>query len=194
MDNRRLLLPINVNRCRPGVFEIVNQFARKSEVTAILLHVVTLNVTAAENRVYEGLVQEAESYLEKLTAQYIDPVVITTRRVRIGKASEEILAAAECEHPDVILMTVDRKSLQDNSVLERLRSSTASLSRTVNAVLKRAPCDVLVLPTLGKFNCVEAWGRPGNDARRHERRADRAGKLSARPVAHWRTLLGLKAR
>ena len=164
MDSRKLLLPIDVNKCRPAVFGVVNHFARRSQVTAILLHVVTLNLSAAENRVYEGLAQEADSYLEKLTAQYIDPAVLTMRRVRIGKASEETVAAAECEHPDVILMPVDRKSLQSNSVLQRLHLSTASLSRTVNAVLKRAPCDVLILPSTGNFDCEEVWGRPRNDA------------------------------
>ncbi len=166
MDSRRLLLPIDVNKCRPAIFEFGNRFARESQVAAILLHVVTLNVAGTENRIYDDLVQEAESHLEKLSAQYIDPLVITMRRIRIGKASEEILAEAECDHPDVILMTVDRKSLQNNSVLQRLRLSTASLSRTVNAVLKRAPCDVLVLPTIGELNCERVWGRPGKDARR----------------------------
>ncbi len=165
MDSRRLLLPIDVTRCRPAVFEVVNRYARKSEVTAILLHVVTLNVTAAETRVYEGLVREAELYLEKLSVRYIDPAVITMRRVRIGKAAEEILAAAECEHPDMIFMTVDRRSLQNSSVLQRLRLSTASLSRTVKAVRKRASCDVLVLPAIGELDCERVWGRPANDAR-----------------------------
>ena len=164
MDSRKLLLPIDVNKCRPAVFEVVNQFARRSQVTAILLHVVTLNLAAAENRVYEGLVQEAESYLEKLSTQYIDPAVFTIRRVRIGKAFGEIWAAAECEHPDMILMTVDGKSLQNNSVLQRLRLSAASRSRTVNAVLKRARCHILVLPTTGVFDCEEVWGSPRNDA------------------------------
>ncbi len=166
MNSRRMLLPIDVNKCRPAVFEFVNRFARKSPTTAILLHVVTLNIAASENRVYDGLVEEAESYLEKLKAQYIDPAVITMQRVRLGKASEEILAAAACDHPDMILMTVDGRSLQNSSVLQRLRLSTASLSRTVNAVLKRAPCDVLVMPTIGELDCEEVWGRPANDARR----------------------------
>jgi len=162
MDSRSLLLPIDVYKCRPTVFEVVNRFARRSQVTATLLHVVTLNVATAENRIYEELLQEAEWYLERLSVQYVDPAVITMRRIRIGKAAEEIVAAADCEHPDVILMTVDRKSLQNNSVLQRLHLSTASLSRTVNAVLKRAPCDVLVLPTTGELDCEKVWGRPRN--------------------------------
>ncbi len=164
MDSRKLLLPIDVNKCRPAVFDVVNRFARNSQVSAILLHVVTLNITAAENRVYEGLAQEAQSYLEKLAAQYIEPTVITMRQVRIGKAPEQILALAESSQPEVILMTVDRKSLQRNSVWKGLRFSTAYLSRTVNAVLKEAPCDVLVLPTTGNFDCKEVWGRPSNAA------------------------------
>ncbi len=166
MEIRKLLLPIDVNKCRPAVFDVVNRFARESQVTAILLHVVTLNVIAAENRVYEELSAEAVSYLEKLSLQYINPVVSTIRRIRIGKAPEEILSQADSDRPDLILMTADRKSLQNSPVLRRLRLSPASRSRTVSAVLKRAPCDVLVLPTTGDFDCKKVWGRPSDGSPR----------------------------
>ncbi len=166
METRKLLLPIDINKCRPAVFDVVNRFVRESQVTAILLHVVALNVIAAENRVYEELSADAGWYLEKLSLQYINPAVSTIRRIRIGKAPEEILSQAGSDRPDMILMTADRKSLRNSSLLRRLRLSTASLSRTVSAVLKRAPCDVLVLPTTGDFDCEKVWGRPSNGAPR----------------------------
>jgi nucleotide-binding universal stress UspA family protein len=160
MESRRLLLPIDVNKCRPAVFDVVNRFARRFDVTAILLHVVTLNVTTAENRIYEELTAEAELYLERLSARYISPDVRKILRIRLGKAPAEILAEAASAPPDMILMTVDRTSLQNRSLLHRMCFSTASISRTVNAVLSRAPCNVLVLPITGELDCERVWGRP----------------------------------
>ncbi len=159
METRKLLLPIDVNKCRPAVFDLLNRFARKFQVTAILLHVVALSVMASENRVYEELTAEAESYLRRLSAKYISPDALVFHRVRIGKAAEQILQQSIDDCPDLILMTVDRAAPRIAAVLRNLTKSTATVSRTVNSVLKTAPCDVLVLPLTGEFDCERAFGR-----------------------------------
>ncbi len=159
MHRQKLLLPIDVYKCRPAVFDVVNRFARKFQVTAILLHVVTLNVMASENRVYEELTAEAESYLRRLSAKYISPDALVLYRIRIGKAAEQILRQASDDSPDLILMTVDRAALRTSPVLRNLAKSTATVSRTVNSVLKSAACDVLVLPIAGELDCQRAFGR-----------------------------------
>ncbi len=155
----KLLLPIDINKCRPAVFEFVNRFARKFQVTAILLHVVTLNVMASENRIYEELTAEAESYLRRLSAKYISPDALVSHRVRIGKAAELILRLAIDDCPDAILMTVDRAPLRGSPLVRKLGLSSATVSNTVNSVLKSPPCDVLVLPLTGEFDCERAFGR-----------------------------------
>ncbi len=159
METRKLLLPIDVYKCRPAVFDVVNRFARKFQVTAILLHVVTLNVMSPENRVYEELTAEAKSCLRRLSAKYISPDALVFQQVRIGKAAEQILRQASEDSPDLILMTVNRAALRTTPILRKLAQSTANLSRTVHSVLKTAPCDVLVLPLTGEFDCERAFGR-----------------------------------
>ncbi len=159
METRKLLLPIDVYKCRPAVFDVVNRFSRKFQVTAILLHVVTLSVMASENRVYEELTAEAESYLRRLSAKYISPHVLVFQQVRIGRAADQILRQASEDSPDLILMTVDRAALRTTPILRKLAQSAANLSRTVHSVLKTAPCDVLVLSLTGEFDCERAFGR-----------------------------------
>ena len=162
METRKLLLPINVSKCRPAVFEVANRFTRKFQVAAILLHVVTLDLMASENRVYEELASEAELYLRRLSAQYISPNVLVLHRIRIGKAAEQILQQATDDPPDLILMSVDRAAFRKTPVSRKLGLSTATMSRTVTSVLKSATSDVLVLPTTGKFDCERAFGRLQN--------------------------------
>ncbi len=162
MEPRKLLLPINVKKCRPAVFNVVNRFARDSQLTVILLHVVTLNVMGSENRVYEELAAEADSCLQALSAQYIRPEILTVRRVRIGKAAEEILRQAAVDKPNLMIMTVGKPFSHRGSLIRRLQLSTATRSWTVRRVLQKAPCDILIMPIAGEFDCEQAWGGQTN--------------------------------
>ena len=158
MEHRKLLLPIDVNKCRPAVFDVVNRFARKFQLTATLFHVVTLNVKVSENRIYEELTAETQYFLRRLSAKYISPDILVSHQVRIGKAAEQILRLAIAERSDVILMTVDGAALRGTPLVRKPGPSTATTSRIVNSVLKAAPCDVLVLPFTGELDCERAFG------------------------------------
>ncbi len=157
MSQRKLLLPINVNKCRPAVFEIVNRFGRDSQPTAILLHVVTLNLMTSENRVYEELIARADSHLRRLARKYLNPNVSVISRVRVGKVGQEILAQAVSDRPDLILMAVDG-AIPGKRLFRTLSGSTANLSRTVGGIIQKLPCDVLVIPAGDCFDCEKAWG------------------------------------
>ena len=43
MKPERILLPVDVARCPLEVFDLVNGFAKRPEVTVLLLHVVDLD-------------------------------------------------------------------------------------------------------------------------------------------------------
>lgn len=58
MQTEKILVPVDTARCYPEVFGRVNALGSRADVTVVLLHVVTLNIAAPENRVYERLAQE----------------------------------------------------------------------------------------------------------------------------------------
>ena len=104
MKEQKLLLPIDVTKCPLEVFEVVNGLARRAETTVVLLHVVTLNILAPENRVYEELHAEALSYLQRLAHLHLAPEATPVFRVRFGSAAEAILAEARAENVDLIIL------------------------------------------------------------------------------------------
>ena len=104
MKEQKLLLPIDVAKCPLEVFEVVKGLARRAETTVVLLHVVTLNILAPENRVYEELHAEALSYLQRLAHLHLAPEATPVFRVRFGSAAEAILEEARAENVDLIIL------------------------------------------------------------------------------------------
>ncbi|MCP6756720.1 hypothetical protein NL533_34355, partial [Klebsiella pneumoniae] len=66
--------------------------------------VVTLNIYASENRLYDELVREAHSYLGRLSAQ-LPARTATQTRVRIGRVTPDIVAEAKTEQPDLVILS-----------------------------------------------------------------------------------------
>ena len=58
MQTEKILVPIDTARCYPEVFGRINALGSSADVTVVLLHVLTLNITAPENGVYERLAQK----------------------------------------------------------------------------------------------------------------------------------------
>ena len=159
MGPQRILLPINVAKCPPGVFELVNQVAEKSHATVTLLRVITLNVTAVENRVYDELSREAQWYLQQLARQYLAPGITGLTRVRLGKVTEQIIAQARAEPSDLIILPVHRPKRKG---LERGPRSSATVSSLARTLVRNAPCDVMSVPVSDYFNCEKKWGKPNS--------------------------------
>jgi nucleotide-binding universal stress UspA family protein len=147
MNPQRILLPIDVAKCPLEVFEMVNGFARSPGVTAILLHVLELNIFASENRVYEELGYEAAVHLGRLARAHLHPRITIVIHVRRGRLAEEILAEARVAQADLIVLPAGRPSFWKRHV-----------ASTVEEVTRNAPCAVLVPNMKTLFDCHQAWG------------------------------------
>ena len=166
MKPERILLPIDVAKCPVEVFEAVHGLANRPEVTVILLHVVTLNILAPENRVYEELYREAHSHLERLARLYLPPIASTLIRVRFGNPAQLILAEARAESADLIVMPACGPSLWDRLASLWKRSAGRLLCPIARQVIQQATCGVFLLTTRTRFNCRQAWGGPGRAIQR----------------------------
>ncbi len=160
MKPERILVPIDVARCPLEVFELVNGFAKRPEVTVILLHVVNLNIVAPENRVYEELGRQAQWYLERLADKHVHPVASTTIHIRTGNPAEQILAEARTESVDLIILPTYGPSLWSRlKTLWKPRSSPM-VSALVEKVIRGAACGVFVVLAKTRLNCERVWRRP----------------------------------
>jgi nucleotide-binding universal stress UspA family protein len=162
MKLERILLPVDITRCPLEIFDLVNGFAKRPEVTVILLHVVNVNILAPENRVYEELGQEAQWYLESLANKHVHPLASTITRVRIGKPAEEILAEAKALSVDLIILPTYGPSFWNR--LKGLWTNVCipPVSTLAQRVIREATCGVFVVLAKTRLNCERAWGRPVN--------------------------------
>ncbi len=165
MKPDRILVPINTVTCRPEVFKRVNAFARRPGVTVILLHVLNLNIVAPDNRLYEELAQEARWYLEQLAREYLRPGTSTLFRVRLGRPVEKILAEAEAEAVDLIILPVSSRSSWRRGTPIGKRLFGWLFTGTSEKLVQRAACPLLVVQASSRFNCQEHWGRYVSDIR-----------------------------
>jgi len=155
MRSERILLPLDIRQCPLEVFSVVNGLAKYPGATVTLLHVVTLNITAPEKRVYEELGRDARWYLERLARGCLRPDLATIIRVRVGKPSKEILAEAAAGNADLIILPCYPPSLCD-------RLFAPIRSRVVERVSRKAPSRVFRASVQDRFDCEDAWGRSGS--------------------------------
>lgn len=158
MKPERILLPINVTRCPLEVFALVDGFARTPQVTVILLHVVNLNVVTSENRVFEELTREARCHLDRLARLHL-PIISTIAHVRIGEPSSEILAEAQVEKPDLIILPTYGPSCWKRLQAVWKPTWNPSVSPLAEKIIREAACGVFVVTAKTRFNCKKAWGR-----------------------------------
>ena len=183
MKPQRILVPIDIARCPLEVFDRVNAFAGRPGVTVILLHVVTLNIAAPDNRLFEGLGREVGWHLERLARKHVHPNASTLIHVRIGKPADEILAEAKAENVDLIVLPTFGGSLWKRGVSFWKRLVAPIFPGVIVEKLARnAPCTLFFMHAESRFNCEERWGRPGNEIDAPLDSVDGASESKTSPV------------
>jgi nucleotide-binding universal stress UspA family protein len=157
MNPERILLPLDIRKCPLEVFFAANGLANHPGATVILLHVVTLNIGVPEKGVYEALARDAHWHLKRLARGCLRPEIATVTRVRFGKPAVEILAEAAASNADLIILPSYPPSL-----FHRLFGPI--LPRTVERVIREAPCGVFLTSASSRFNCEKTWGRLGRES------------------------------
>jgi nucleotide-binding universal stress UspA family protein len=155
MRTETMLVPLDIRKCPLEIFSVVNGLAKYPGASVTLLHVVTLNIAAAETRVYVELERDARWYLERLARGCLRPDIAISIRVRFGKPAEEILAEAAAGNADLIILPC-----YPPSFLSGLFAPI--LPRVVEQVVRKAPCPVFRAKAHDRFNCEDVWGRSGD--------------------------------
>ena len=156
----RILVPIDIRRCPVELFDVLNGFARRPEVTLILLHVVALNIVPPETRIYDELAGEARTYLERLVRECLDPNVSTLIRVRRGKPAEEIRAEAKATNSSLIILPTYGPSFWKRLTFLWKPSSKPMVSNLVEKVSSDRDFSLCVVSVKTRFDCEQTWGRP----------------------------------
>jgi len=160
MKPERILVPIDVHRCPLEVFDLVNGFAKRPEVTVIILHVVNVNIVVPENDIYEELAQEAEWCLQRLADRHIHPLASTIIHVRAGIPAEQILAEAAEQQVDLIILP-NLASARPNRLVAFLSlRSRPGISRGMQRIIRESNCGVFVVNTAKFCDCHKTWGHP----------------------------------
>jgi nucleotide-binding universal stress UspA family protein len=122
-----------------------------------LLNVVNLNIVMLEPRIYDEICAENEVVLKKLAKLFFGDNPSVQINVRVGRPHEEIVAEANAELSELILMASPK--------LPRWKRFLGL--GTVERVVRSAPCPTLVLPRVWKImpEQYRQAMRPGNNAR-----------------------------
>src|SRR6266850_3372245 len=112
-----ILLPVNIRNCPLDVFPLVDRLASRPGAALRLLHVITLNILAPESRIYDELVAEAHSHLERLCREYLPSIAAPVTRVGFGRVVDEISAEVQGEDADLIILPT-----HEASFAQRLRA------------------------------------------------------------------------
>ena len=166
MKTEKILLPLDVGKCPLEIFELVDSFARRPEVTVILLHVVNLNIVSPLKRVFDELAAEAKSYLDRLADRQFSPSASITIHVRQGEPAAEILAEAANEKPDLIILPTYGASFWNRLKSLWKPACNPVISPMVERVVRQAKCAVFVVAAKTCFNCAQAWGHLGTEKAR----------------------------
>lgn len=142
-----ILLPLDVHRCPLEAFSYINQFA-EWHTTVILLHVVNLNVVPPDGRVFDELCCAAERDLQRLSQKFLDARLRVRHEVRFGRPADGILEQVRDSNSDLAVMTTHGNSSFWKHPFH---------PRTVEKVLRLAPCDVMLLHVRTGFNCEDDW-------------------------------------
>jgi nucleotide-binding universal stress UspA family protein len=163
MNPERLLLPVDIAKCPLEVLELVNGFAKRPEVTVILLHVIEA-LTASRPRPAHRANHDAEGdalwYLGQLADKHLPPMATALTRVRSGDVAEQILAEAKAENVDLIILPTYRASFFGQLRALWKSGSDSIVSPLAEQVVRAAGCSVFLVQAKTRFNCAQAWGPP----------------------------------
>src|ERR1700720_3768702 len=160
MKPERILLPLDIRSCPLEIFSLVEGFARRPEVTLLLLHVIHPRSVALDDRVYKDLAQEARLHLKRLARRYVHPMISTIFHVRLGQPAEQILEEAGAENVELIILPTHGPSF-----LSRLASiwkpgAFEVVSPLAEKIIQDSACGVFVANVNTRFDCEREWGRP----------------------------------
>ena len=145
IKTKRILVPIDLQKCPFEVFPRVNAHAEGSEVTVILLHVVKLNIASPENRVFEELAQEAHRHLERLARENIHPAASVLIRIRFGNPAREIQAEAVLQKADLVILPVFEELARDQRLSLWNRLSVLLFPDLAHQLVRALPCALLIM-------------------------------------------------
>jgi nucleotide-binding universal stress UspA family protein len=160
IDAKRILVPIDLQKCPFEVFERINAYVERSEVMVILLHVLNLNIVSPETRVYDELEQEAHQHLERLARENIHPSATVLIRVRFGKSAREIQAEATAQKADLVILPVfdEPSRYRPPSLWERI--SALVFPDLAQELVRALPCALLTnVWCVNKLVCITAGRR-----------------------------------
>ena len=157
MNSKRILVPVNLPKSSFNSLLFAQGLANEVPIHLTLLNVVNLNVARLESRIYNEVCAESEAALKKLAKLFFGDSPSVRINVRVGRPHEEILAEADAELSELIIMASPKPACWKRIL---------SLG-TVERVVRNARCPTLVLPRIWKITPEQyrQTMRPRSDAR-----------------------------
>ena len=141
MNSKRILVPVNLPKSSFNSLLFAQGLANEVPIHLTLLNVVNLNVSRLESRIYNEVCAESEAALKKLAELFFGDSPSVRINVRVGRPHEEILAEADAELSELIIMASPKPACWKRIL---------SLG-TVERVVRNARCPTLVLPRIWKI-------------------------------------------
>jgi len=157
MNSKRILIPIKLQKDSFDELQFAHSLANEVPLHVTLLNVVNLNVARLESRIYDEVCAESEAALKKLAKHFFDDNSSVRINVRVGRPHEEIVAEADAELSELIIMASPKPA----------RWKRFLGLGTVERVVRNAHCPTLVLPRVWKITLEQYRQamRPRSDAR-----------------------------
>ena len=141
MNGKRILVPVNLSKGSFDALQFAQGLADEVPIHVSLLNVVNLNVVRLERRIYNEAGAESEAALKKLAKHFFGDSPSVRINVRVGRPHEEIVAEADAELSELIIMASPKPACWKRIL---------SLG-TVERVVRNARCPTLVLPRIWKI-------------------------------------------
>lgn len=141
MNSKRILIPVNLPKSSFNSLLFAQGLAGEVPIQLTLLNVVNLNVARLESRIYNEVCAESEAALKKLAKLFFGDSPSVRINVRVGRPHEEIVAEADEELSELIIMASPKPSCWKRFLGQG----------TVERVVRSAPCPTLVLPRTWKI-------------------------------------------
>ena len=141
MNSKRILVPVNLPKSSFNSLLFAQGLANEVPIHLTLLNVVNLNVSRLESRIYNEVCAESEAALKKLAELFFGDSPSVRINVRVGRPHEEIVAEADAELSELIIMASPKPACW-----KRLLGLG-----TVERVVRNARCPTLVLPRIWKI-------------------------------------------
>ena len=157
MNSKRILVPVNLPKSSFNSLLFAQGLVNEVPIHVTLLNVVNLNVVRLESRIYNEVCAESEAALKKLAKHFFGDSPSVRINVRVGRPHEEIIAEADAELSELIIMASPKPACWKRFL---------GLG-TVERVVRNARCPTLVLPRIWKITPEQYRHamRPRSDAR-----------------------------